>query len=109
MVFKKVSKSGAINSTTRFKRFMFTLYDNLDSLHDTLTEYFELEECPFRYVKFQFERNYEGETDKPNKHAQGMVLLKERTRLGQFKGTKNSGIKKLFKSDKLHVDYINGT
>jgi GTPase SAR1 family protein len=44
-----------------------------------------------------------------DKHAQGMVVLMEQMRLGQHKGTKSSGIKKLFGSNKLHVDYMNGT
>jgi hypothetical protein len=99
-------KSGTIDSLTRLRRLMFTVYENLDILRDMLTKYFEMEECPFRYVKFQFE-SYEDEMGKFHKHAQGMILMKKQTRVGHYV-RKKSGIKKLFKSDKLHVDYMNG-
>ena len=103
----KKTKLNDINSNTRFRRFNFTLYENLDTLNDILTESFNKKDCLFRYVKFQFEKNYDG--DKAGKHAQGMALLKEQIRLGSYLPKKRSGIKKLFRSNKIHVDYMNGT
>ncbi|CAG8579071.1 2836_t:CDS:1 [Acaulospora morrowiae] len=64
-----------------------------------------------QYIIFQLEFNYHASGTGGCVHMQGFVILKDQMRIGKYnsKGGFGSGIKNIFKSNSVHIDFANGT
>ncbi|CAG8565985.1 12081_t:CDS:1 [Acaulospora morrowiae] len=97
---------------TRFRRFNFTLYEHVDtSFVKSIEEKFrDLNNC-IQYIIFQLEFNHHASGSDERIHMQGFVILKNQMRIGKYDRERGvgSGIKNIFKSNSIHIDFANGT
>ncbi|CAG8716144.1 1230_t:CDS:1 [Dentiscutata erythropus] len=94
-------------------RVNFVTYDfNRQGFDQLIQTYFENEiTCPFTYIVYQYERNYNVSQER-DCYIQGFLRLKIKTRFGHYKlstdekQNKINGIKGFLKIDKIHFEPV---
>ncbi|CAG8802624.1 6873_t:CDS:1, partial [Dentiscutata erythropus] len=104
--------------SAKHKYLNFTAYHFDRKQFNSLVEnYFKSDKNPFRYIKYQYERNYNPQQDQKDIHIQGILILKDSTRIGKYlkAGEKNrkkdsiSGVKGLLQMNKTHFEGVAST
>ncbi|CAG8780290.1 10415_t:CDS:2, partial [Dentiscutata erythropus] len=82
-VFKLQNKPFDINAKHRFLNFTAYHFDR-KQFNSLVEKYFKSDKNPFRYIKYQYERNYNPQQDQMDIHIQGVLILKDATRIGKY-------------------------
>ncbi|CAG8790242.1 1280_t:CDS:2, partial [Dentiscutata erythropus] len=112
-VFKLQNKTFDINAKHRYLNFTAYHFDR-KQFNSLVEKYFKSNKNPFRYIKYQYERNYNPQQDQMDIHIQGVLILKDATRIGKYlkAGEKNRkkdialGVKGLLQMNKTHFEGV---
>ncbi|CAG8494908.1 15711_t:CDS:2 [Dentiscutata heterogama] len=112
-LYKLQNKTFDINAKHRYLNFTAYYFDR-KQFNSLVEKYFKSDKNPFRYIKYQYERNYNPHQDQLDIHIQGLLILKDATRIGNYlkAGEKNrkkdsiSGVKGLLEMNKTHFEGI---
>lgn len=91
-----------ITPQTRFRRFNFTLYENLDTFTRCMDKLFKRDDNPFEYFIFWIGSNF------GQRCVEGYAEV-DLMRLGYYNDRRKSGIKGIMQSNFLHVEFAYGT
>jgi len=104
----KLIKMFEITSRTRFRRFNFTLYENLDTFVCRVYKIFEQDNNPFKYLVFRVDANSNSSDPDFRRIVQGYAEI-DQMRLGCYSDRVTSGIKGIMQTNSLHIEFAYGT